>query len=423
MDMLFSLVLLLAAYLPFQVALNPAPGVDLASIRVLILGVFLLWLAKGLRDRKIKLAHSFQTGFLVLFLFLNFFSLFFARNVDWSLRKLAFLFSIFPIYFVVASVVTNKSAFKKVAAWLVVSGMAVAMLGILQFSAQFWLGIDRLYLLWAKYVAVIFLGETFSQAVFAHPSWLVNVSGHTYFRAIAIFPDPHMFALFLGLLLPLALALFFEQKKKLWLVCAGTIFLADLLTFSRGGYLGLLGGTLALGLVFQRHLVRKYKIAFLLGMLFLALAMIIPGPISSRFFSSFDATEGSNVGRLFMWQKAAETILEHPTHGVGIGNFPLTVSPLATYREPIYAHNTYLDVAAEAGLLTAIAWSGVLFFAVRSFMKKAPEDKLYLGAAMSLIIFAVHSVVETGLYSPVVLTLVLMIIAFSNIPENYAPIL
>jgi len=51
--MLFKLLLILSLYLPFQLALNLAPGIDLASIRILILILFFLWLAQGLKNKKL----------------------------------------------------------------------------------------------------------------------------------------------------------------------------------------------------------------------------------------------------------------------------------------------------------------------------------------------------------------------------------
>lgn len=421
--MLFSLILILVIYLPFQVALNPASGVDLASIRVIILGLFFLWLANGLRLKKVRLSAGFQTGCVITFIFLSAFSSFFARNSDWSIRKILFLLSVFPVYFIVSDIVNTTPKFRKISAGLVVSGALAAWVGILQFALQFFIGIDALYRFWANHVAVYFLGKTFTQSVLEHPSWLVNVSGRDYFRAISIFPDPHMFAFFLGLILPLAVALFFKNKKIFWLICAAIIFLADILTFSRGGYLGLFGGAAVLALIFQEKLTKKYKAGIFLGTVFLVISLAFPNPISSRFFSSFNPAEGSNAGRILMWKEAASGIVTSPLVGVGLGNFPLWVNPLSTYRDPIYAHNTYLDVAAESGIPAVLAWLGVLFFSIKAFLKKAKEEKLYLGAAISLVVFFIHSMTETGIYSPVVLTLVLIIAAASNIKEDCVKII
>ena len=307
---------------------------------------------------------------------------------------------------------------KRLSEGLVFSGALIALIGIGQFILQFFIGINSLYNFWAEHVAALFLGKTFSQSVLEHPSWLVNISGHTYFRAISIFPDPHMLSLFLGLLLPIAVVFFLERKKNLWLFCALVIFLADILTFSRGGYLGLAGALVVLFFIFQKKIVRKYKIIFFAGLFFLIATLIIPNPIATRFFSSFNLEEGSNAGRLVMWNEAVKNISTHPLIGVGLGNFPLSVNPLADYREPIYAHNTYLDIAVESGIPAALFWTGFLLLAIITFLKKIKIDRFYLGLTLSLVIFAVHSIVEMGLYSPVVLTLLLIIAAFSTIQEK-----
>jgi putative inorganic carbon (HCO3(-)) transporter len=326
------------------------------------------------------------------------------------------LFSIFPLYFVASSAIDSPEKMKKIIKALVLSAATVSTLGIVQFFSQFIFGIDKLQNFWAK-LTPVFLGNAFSQAVAQYPSWLVNISGATYFRALGTFPDPHMFSFFLGLVLPLAVCLFFSENKPSWLFATGLIFLANILTFSRGGYLALVAGLLALFFIFWKRIGKKYKLAALLGSLALILALIVSNPVSERFFSSFNLQEGSNLGRIEIWKKTLKNISERPLTGTGIGNFPLAVDPLAEYRDPIYAHNTYLDIAVEAGILASLVWIGILFSSIRRFLQNSKGDILHLGAALSLIVFAAHSFVETGLYSPVVLTLLILILTFSNIQK------
>jgi hypothetical protein len=57
----------------------------------------------------------------------------------------------------------------------------------------------------------------------------------------------------------------------------------------------------------------------------------------------------------------------------------------------------------------------MLLFFWQSFKKKAREEIIFLGPAISLVIFAVHSMVETALFSPVVLTLFLIVLGFDNV--------
>ena len=420
--MLFSLLLLLSFYLPFQLALNPAPGIDLASIRVLVLFLFFLWLAQGLKNKKLTIPHDWLTVWVVLFLFFNLISLLWATNILWAWRKIAFLFSLFPLYFVASNLLNQEEKKKKLVHFLVYAGSLTALIGILQFFSQFIFGLTKAFQFWSHHFILSFLGHSFGKEVLSNPSWLVRIGSQTYLRAIATFPDPHMLAFFLGLLLPLALSLFFLEKKKRWLIASSLILIADLFTFSRGGYLGLLVGGLVLLIIVRKDFIQRHRQSLILASLVLFLILVIPNPISLRFFSSFNLQEGSNEGRLAMWNIANTLIIQHPLTGIGIGNFSLSINPLATYRNPIYAHNTYLDITAEAGILAGLAWLGILLSTLINFLKKARTDILYLGTSISLIIFSVHSIVETGIYSPVVLTLFLLIISFNNFtPKKYAP--
>lgn len=415
--MLFNLLLIFCAYLPFQVALNPSAGVDLASSRVFILVLFFVWLAEGLKKKKLFLENSKTNFFVISFLFLSFFSMIVAKNSGWSVRKLLFLFSVFPLYFVVADLISTKEKMLKVVKYLVWGGFSVAILGIVQFISQFIFGLDATYRFWANYVSPLFLGNSVTAAVLKNPSWLVNISGATYLRAIATFPDPHMLAFFLGMLIPLALGLFLKLKNKIYLVIFFGLLFADLLTFSRGGYLGLAVGFFVAFVLLMGKLKKKYKIGVLVFAIALVGFLLIPGPISERFFSSFNLNEGSNQGRIETWKKALAVISGHPLLGVGIGNYPLEISATADYRDPIYAHSNYLDIAAETGVITLFMWLGFLGTLFFVFVKKA-KDVLFFCAAISVVIFSAHSLVETSIYSPVVLALFLIIAGFSRLANT-----
>lgn len=415
---MFKALLFLSIYLPFQLALNPIKGVDLASIRVIILVLFFIWLVVSLKNKKIIIKNNFQTVLVLTFLFLNIFSCFFSRNIDWSTRKILYLLSIFPIYFIASTVLKDREKIVKISRGFVFSGTIVAFLGIIQFALQFVFGIDKTYKLWSYYVLSPFLGNSFLEMVLAYPSWLVNISGKTIFRAISIFPDPHTFSFFLGILLPISFGLWLNDKKKYWLVSFSFLLLANILTFSRGGYLSLLAGILILFFVYWNKIKNKYKIGVILFLITVIFILITSNPISSRFFSSFNFREGSNMGRIEMWEKSISVIRDNFIFGVGIGNFPLQIKPLANYREPIYAHNTYLDITVEAGFLAGLSWIGILFFSMFNFFKKNKKDLLYGCFLLSVIIFSVHSLVDNAIYSPIVLTLFLIIISFAYADED-----
>jgi len=115
------------------------------------------------------------------------------------------------------------------------------------------------------------------------------------------------------------------------------------LSFSRGAYFAIIITFLILSILLWRESGlrgRKLAILFCLSLLI----FIIPiTPISDRFYSSFDLNEGSNVGRLEMWQQAGEIGLNNFWSGMGLGNYSLEIDSDLDYRNPITAHNLYLD--------------------------------------------------------------------------------
>jgi len=406
-------------FIPFQFALHPIEGIDLALIRVLAIGIFLLWTAKSFFTKKVSLPRPSILFFFFAYLLFATASLLWAENTDWALRKALFLVSFSPLLIVFYATI-KEITFRKKAFEAVVSGaIVVSVLALIQFFSQFIFGVEKTFSFWAEGILPFFLGPNLGSAVAQYPSLLVNISGSTIMRAVAFFPDPHMFSFFLGMSLPLALTLSLKserREKRLWAVGAGIIFITDLLTFSRGGYVGLIFGMGIFFLLFllQNSLGKKYF--FRIGItVFFASSVIFLSPIGTRLFSSFSQTDTSNTERFRLWKESTMFISEHPFLGSGLGNYPLAVKPTATYREPIYAHNLYLDIASELGLVGLFFFCGFLFCGIFSSWKKWQKqgDLFSLALFSSLIIFSVHSLFETPLFSVHILPLLLFLLAMA----------
>jgi hypothetical protein len=219
--MLYYAFLFFSFLLPFQFALNPTQGVDLAIVRIIVPLMFLGWLFIILkRGLSLKPLQNKITYLLGIFIFLAIISFYFSQNITWSLRKLAFLISLAPIYFI--AVTTLSTSFRQRSAIIALVGGAtlLSFFGIVQFFSQFVFGIDPVYLFLSQNITPFFLGNSFSAAVSAYPSWLIDNTGTTYMRAFANFPDPHMFSYYLGLLIPWSIALWATTKshKKLFFI-------------------------------------------------------------------------------------------------------------------------------------------------------------------------------------------------------------
>jgi O-antigen ligase len=94
------------------------------------------------------------------------------------------------------------------------------------------------------------------------------------------------------------------------------------------------------------------------------------------------STVGSGTGRLDLWTVAWRMVEQEPLHGVGAGNFPVSsvhylLQPGAIERAdyivgvPKVAHNTYLELWAELGIVGLILFLFVVGFCLYSALKAA----------------------------------------------------
>lgn len=419
---MFNWLLILIGYLPFQIALNPGFGFDLASGRVFIVLLFLFWLIRSLIGKTFKnYLDSFQSIGLVLFLILAGISILGAENTIWGLRKVLFFLSIFPIYFLIISLTDHWLKIKKVLLIWAGSSLLVILIGLSQFFTQFIFSLERVYSFWSTSITPVFSGFNLSHLILSFSSWLIAVDGKNILRAFSVFSDPHMFAFYLGMTMPLILVLITVLKKWLFAfyILYGLAFFSLLVTFTRGAYLGIIITSFILSGLFWKYL--DFKKAALLICLPL-LIFIIPGtPFSDRFYSSLDLSDGSNIGRLEMWQEASQMSLDNLWQGVGLGNYSLVFDKSIDYRNPMTAHNLYLDIFSEMGIFALIIWLILIFGTILELFQKLRKEKDYnqeqktilIGLIGALTYFSVHSIFESAVYSPVILSLLLVVLGLS----------
>ena len=416
LDMMIFLTLFFLL-LPVQFALSPMEGIDLPIARVSAALLVVAWLLSGLLSRSIRIAWDARTGFFLSFFFLMSVSVFVADETGWAIRKWLFLASFLPLYFVMVDSFSRQSLRGKLVAKYLSWGAALsAVVGIAQFGLQWLMPIEKLFSWWTGSLLPFFLGHSFAAAVAEYPSLLVNLSGATVMRASAFFPDPHMHAFYLGLCLPISLWFAWQTREKVWWLMTGLIFTADLLTFSRGAYLGLgLAALVAWGL-FRGQFSQKIRTGILFLASFVIVGLLIPNPVAHRFWSGFSMEDGSVSSRVAIYEEAVHHIADHPWLGVGLGNYPLAVKPTADMREPIYAHNLWLDLAVEIGVIGTLCFAGFFFLTMLGLYMdwKIVADGFSLALFGSLLIFFGHSLVEMPMFSVQVLPVVLLIFALAH---------
>lgn len=239
-----------------------------------------------------------------------------------------------------------------------------------------------------------------------------------FMRAYGHFGQPNPFAGYLGTALPLALAvalLLARDSLGRWALAATGLLVAGvLLSFSRGAWLGV---ACAAAVMLATASARSRRWLVPLGAAILLLAVVgalglLPATIAERinvvaeYFGPFDvqrvdlnSENWSVVERMAHWQAAWYMFLDHPWLGIGPGNYSSVYDQyyLPGWLEPLgHAHNYYLNLAAELGLLGLSGYLLVFGLAFRAAIRGLRASDSFwrtvaLGTLGSLVAIALHS--------------------------------
>ncbi len=231
--------------------------------------------------------------------------------------------------------------------------------------------------------------------------------------------DPNYFAQILAVIVPLALYRVWGEKNWLFKLAAlGTLAalsLAIIMTFSRGGIL-------ALGVVFLLALLMRRVGPAQLAAIALVIALLVymaPATLGERlgtltdFFEekgqSTSTVDSSLLERSRLVQVGWQMFLANPILGVGKGtylenyqNFAWRVSTSLT-TNPMVAHSSPIQIAAETGLLGLGVYAAILFVAIRALRRAKHQLKRWNRPDDVLLVEAI----ELGIYAYLVTSLFL----------------
>lgn len=197
--------------------------------------------------------------------------------------------------------------------------------------------------------------------------------------------DPNDLALVLLLFLPLFYFMMKNEQGILRLILASASIIsiaAIMATQSRGGFIGLV--TVLLGIVIKERF-SFIKLLILGSTLFFAFNVFAPEGygerISSIFIAEKDYNRTAQGGRVEIWKRGLEIIVENPLVGVGPSVFDLAEG--ATHEEHgisgrwMTAHNSFIQIGAELGLAGLVFFVMILVSSIRSLrstLKELPAD-------------------------------------------------
>ena len=360
----------LAVALPFASALKRGP----LSLADLMLGAaVLLWFIEGVRKDRLRLNAGVLPTLFTVYLLALLLSFSNAIDLQEAVESVIKWLQMLVIVLLIQEVLSRRQV-----RWLVwgllAGGVLQAMLGIYQFV--FRIGPPNFVLL------------------------------DRFMRAAGTFGQPNPYAGYLGLTLPVAVSLFLlsftsllrrpEGSLRQLLIgvvayggAAAIVGAGLLASWSRGGWLGAAAGV-GVVLYFQGGPIVKG--AALAG----AGAVMLLGPLTYRYIPSSLTDRIADLPTYFgsgMWEVVQQqvtdsnfSIIERLAHwiaalrmwetspwlGVGPGNYAAVYPQvrLTRWEDPLgHAHNTYLNVLAENGLIGICAylvlWTGVVIWLLR----------------------------------------------------------
>jgi len=255
----------------------------------------------------------------------------------------------------------------------------------------------------------------------------VDPSSNISIRVFSSFENPNLYAEYLIMVIPLTFARLIsvgKRKKILYAIVVMTLLMSLILTFSRGGWLGLVFSIGLFVLLLKKEwIIRLIPVGFI-GLLFL------PSSIMMRIKSIGNLSDSSNFYRLQIWENSIDIIKDFFVTGVGLGfeSFRSISSLYIKDFSPYHAHNTYLELMIEIGVLGLFLFIWLLYKLLKDVRsQKNSKDKIYTVALFSSIAgLFVHGVAEHILYNPKIIfqfwliigLLITLNVKFMKVREN-----
>ncbi|MBN1526344.1 MAG: O-antigen ligase family protein [Candidatus Omnitrophica bacterium] len=354
----------------------------LVSAQLLILVMFCAWLFKMNVDGKLFFKPTALNIPVVLFLFISIASSLRAPYRHDAVIALCRVASYCALYFVFVNNMDSRRKLMRTVATLVAMGALLSLIGII---------------LHLNYVLC--------------RSWTPGQS------VSSTFANRDHFAGYLEMVIPLGIGLLFTQiskeKKTLLIFLVIVMAVSFVLASSRGAWLSLTLSCFVMLPLFMRK--KPFKTIALVciicgAVLYFTLSQFDLGMVTARLASIAEGV-GIDDTRILIWQGAIGLIKANPILGYSPGMFihafpqyrPAGINPSYLID---YAHNDYLHMASEIGLIGLIFISWIICAALWAGFREAYSTSstfrmgVSAGASIGIMSMALHSFVDFSLHIP-----------------------
>lgn len=390
-----------------------APKLIVAQVMGFALGM--LWLASMALDRQIAVVDTPLYYVFLAMLSTHFISLFQAYNVAQGLDQIFRQACFFGLSVMVFHLVQTPGQMRRLSGAMAITGGIVAIIGLLQHN-----GIYAFHAPWSLPVSTI--GN-------------VNFVAQYY-----------------NVVFPIALVMLFLVRgiwKRLGVGSACFFMACHIIVLgSRGGWIGT---GAALAIAGSIALLRRFHVGRRLftGIAITAVVAMLSWPLIAGMVSQIPVSQNQTLGsvvddywmriterlslgirladdstrqRVSLWEDTLRMIFDHPLLGVGAGNFQFNEPKYASresleikrrFEQPagqdlmaFNAHNEYLEIWAETGLIGLAAFGAFLFLLLRALAGavlryiRSNGDPLIIGFAAAVGATLVHSAFDSNLQQP-----------------------
>lgn len=348
---------------------------------LLLFGGFIIiaYIFKVIRDRNFKFEKSPVNIFIVLFAFIVIANTILSIDRTGSFRDFSIHMVSFGLIFMLLHSKKTKKDIYLLSFVFIIAATLVSFHGIYQFLTD----------------------------VAMESGW-IDMSQNSYInvRVFSTFENPNLLAEYLLITIPISIAFIFYSKsnwKKLFFVITTGIMLLTIgLTYSRGGWLGLVIAIITFLLLISVKTLLLLIPFGIIGILYL------PASILQRLGTIGKLQDSSNFYRYNLWNMSLNIVKDFWISGIGIGYLPfMKISPFYLGSiSPYHTHNTFLQVAIETGIIGLMIFIGLIFTLIKTsitvvLQTKSRFIKIFTASYVSALLgLFIHGLVEHILYNP-----------------------
>jgi len=207
-------------------------------------------------------------------------------------------------------------------------------------------------------------------------------------RVASTFSQPNILGAYIILFLPFVLLLLFKYKSPIYFLVSIVSSIALAFSFSRGAVAGFI---IAMALFFKQNKKTLKLLLFFIVILLIILTWQLStiSPVIWEAVSFKDRVEIS--------KGSLNLIKENPLFGIGLGTFRISNNlEIGAETDIHHAHNIYLQIAVERGLITLFAFLALLFVFYKESLTTQVNEK-YLCLVKGALLIGITAVLIHGL--------------------------